>query len=125
MGPLVALAALGCGSERSDLAPLEHNPFQDAGVPDPCATPSSGCPCEDPGQVVKCGKVARRSEEYVSCSLGQRTCGADSKWGECIGEIEQRLQMVSVSGSNVIGGNGLNGEGPLSSPRKIAPFTWE
>jgi len=50
-----------------------------------CETPNQGCDCDKPGDVVDCGQVERVSGEYVSCSMGQRTCD-DGKWGACIGD---------------------------------------
>ena len=108
LGPLslALLAALGCGEERQDLEHLGSGP-RDAGthVVDPCATPNAGCSCSEPGQVVGCGKTVRRSENYVSCSMGERTCGADGRWGDCQGDM-QHFQMVSQSGSARVQGLG-------------------
>jgi hypothetical protein len=107
LGFLLGLAGLGCGNEHPDLAPLRRDLLPDGGRTFvPCATPGVGCPCDTPGRTVQCGKVMRRSEDYVSCSLGERTCGTDSKWGDCVGETQQRVQMVSASGSSSVQGLG-------------------
>lgn len=55
-------------------------------APRSCATPTAGCPCEDVAKVVDCGEVAFRSKDYVSCSIGRRTCGEDGTWGKCVGD---------------------------------------
>ena len=52
---------------------------------DPCATPNEGCACESYGAVIDCGQVHRRSGDYVSCSLGKRTC-VEGRWGACVGD---------------------------------------
>lgn len=51
-----------------------------------CATPNADCPCGTPGESVECGKVFRQSADYISCSMGKRTCGTDGKWGTCVGD---------------------------------------
>ncbi len=50
-----------------------------------CDTPNSGCPCEPSGLVVPCGKLERRSGDYVTCAMGQRAC-SDGTWTACIGD---------------------------------------
>jgi hypothetical protein len=64
-----------------------------------------GCSCAEPGEIVDCGKVIRRSGDYVSCEMGERSCGADFKWGDCVGGT-QHFQMVSESGSSRVQGLG-------------------
>ena len=64
---------------------------------DPCETPNTGCSCDTADEVVDCGQVKRRSGDYVSCSMGKRTCdGATRTWGDCIGD---RVATISVSSS--------------------------
>lgn len=50
--------------------------------PPPCATPDEGCPCEEPGAVIDCGKTLERVNDFVMCAMGKRTC-VDHRWGEC------------------------------------------
>lgn len=57
---------------------------------DTCETPQTGCSCEDDGAIVDCGKVSATHDDYVTCSMGKRTC-VDGSWGECLGE--RRVQM--------------------------------
>jgi hypothetical protein len=55
-------------------------------VADKCTKPNTGCPCEDVGETVDCGKVVIRSGDYVTCSYGKRECLSEGVWGECIGD---------------------------------------
>ncbi|HEX3776780.1 MAG TPA: PA14 domain-containing protein [Polyangiaceae bacterium] len=59
---------------------------------DPCATPNKGCACDTPDEVVDCGQVERVSGDYVSCSLGKRSCESGT-WGDCIGD---RIATMSI-----------------------------
>lgn len=79
----LALLAVGasvaaCGSER----PAAGDGTGSSTVAPVCVTPQDGCPCNDPGASIECGTVERRSGDYVTCSMGYRTCGA-GKWGSC------------------------------------------
>ena len=47
---------------------------------------ATGCACEDAGASISCGQVHRVSGNYVSCSPGFITCGADGVWGDCLGD---------------------------------------
>ena len=49
-----------------------------------CVTPNEGCPCDEPGKLVECGKVKYQSGDYVACQMGKRTC-AGGRWGACTG----------------------------------------
>ncbi|MEI9940759.1 MAG: PA14 domain-containing protein [Pseudomonadota bacterium] len=86
----LALLALGnaCSHGGHDGAPFAG--VADAGdkpvpVVDPCETPNKGCACENADEVVDCGQVERRSGDYVSCTIGKRTCEGNT-WGDCIGD---------------------------------------
>jgi hypothetical protein len=61
---------------------------------DACGTPAKGCACETPDEVIDCGQVKRRSGDYVSCTMGQRTCQGDGTWSDCIGD---RIATLNVS----------------------------
>ncbi|MEI9953125.1 MAG: PA14 domain-containing protein [Pseudomonadota bacterium] len=93
----LALLAFGnaCSHGGHDSAPFVG--AADAGdtplpMVDPCATPNKGCACENADEVVDCGQVERRSGDYVSCTMGKRTCDGDT-WGDCIGD---RIATLSV-----------------------------
>jgi hypothetical protein len=86
---LAALALVGCGA--ADDHPPPTGTGEEAGVPGaaaahglPTCGTEAGCPCERVGDAVDC-KVFRTSGDYVSCSIGQRLCGPDLKWGDCTG----------------------------------------
>ena len=57
----------------------------DAGAPT-CTTATPGCACATTGASVACGQIHRVSGDYVSCSPGFITCGADGVWGDCLGD---------------------------------------
>jgi len=99
LGLAIALSLLVFGSACShgghDNAPFVGS--VDAGdkpIPnvDPCATPNKGCACETADEVIDCGQVERRSGDYVSCTIGKRTCDG-STWGECIGDRVATLNV--------------------------------
>ncbi len=78
----------------------------------PCATPDMGCPCDTPGQVVECGKVYQRDGDYVTCSIGTRTC-MGAEWGECLGD---RVQKQSVKKSFTLYPANLGGSSACANP---------
>jgi len=92
---LLCLTLLGC-SLSSDHGPSLG--LGDAGTTKPlpmvgaCDTPNLGCACEAQGQVIDCGQVERVSADYVSCSMGRRTCD-DGKWGACVGDSIATLRI--------------------------------
>jgi hypothetical protein len=92
LGWALALALLAFGNACSN-GGRDNLPFAgvaDAGdkplpMVDPCETPNKGCACENADEVVDCGQVERRSGDYVSCTMGKRTCDGNT-WGDCIGD---------------------------------------
>ncbi|HVY30025.1 MAG TPA: PA14 domain-containing protein [Polyangiaceae bacterium] len=82
---LGSLFGIGCGNDAQP-GGVADGPSQRHYDPrDICATPNAGCECDDPGRVVDCGSVSRRSGGRVWCSVGHRTCGPET-WGDC--EVE-------------------------------------
>lgn len=82
-----AVSLVACGSP-DELPPTST--FSVGEAPrggDPCALPKAGCPCEETGKTVGCGEVHRLSGDYLSCSVGERICGEDKLWGECVGDM--------------------------------------
>ncbi len=86
----LALAASGACSTRPDDAPASL----EAAIGDgddgshesaSCQTPAQGCPCAKDAAVIDCGKVIRKSGNYVTCSIGTRRC-EHGAWGACIGD---------------------------------------
>jgi hypothetical protein len=103
---VVLLLSSACSHGGHDSAPFVGTGGAGDELPppnvDPCATPNKGCGCETPDEVVDCGQVERRSGDYVSCTMGKRTCGADNTWGECIGDSIATL-TVSAAGQRTLG----------------------
>jgi hypothetical protein len=104
--PLAAIISTigACGEAPRDSQPgpapsTDGGSTLEAGAVDPCATPESGCPCDDPGEVIECGHVKRQSDTYTACSMGKRTCGAGI-WGACIGDA---VAMVRSGPDDQIG----------------------
>ncbi len=76
-------------------APLSNpstSPIEAGGTTATCASPNPGCPCSQVGQTVSCGNVTFKSERYVTCSMGNRTCEANRTWGDCVGN-----QVVTIN----------------------------
>ena len=95
----LALLAFGnaCSHGGHDTAPFagasdagDHQPVPTV---DPCETPNKGCACENADEVIDCGQVERLSGDYVSCTMGKRTCEGNNTWGECVGD---RIATLSV-----------------------------
>ncbi len=86
-----------CAQHSGDHAPYSGGD-PDAGTDkqapnsDPCATPNEGCACDTENEAVDCGQVDRRSGDYVTCSMGERTCTA-GKWGACLGDRVATLTL--------------------------------
>src|SRR5450432_3706616 len=91
----VLVLSSACSQGANDAAPYAGS--VDAGdkpIPnaDPCATPNKGCSCDTPDETVDCGQVERVSGDYVSCTMGKRTCESGT-WGECVGD---RIATMSL-----------------------------
>src|SRR3954470_10668571 len=55
-------------------------------APVACADHEQGCPCDEPGGTVECGRVKRVAGDYVWCSTGTQTCDQYGAWGACTGD---------------------------------------
>jgi hypothetical protein len=78
----------------TDLAPgLGQSPSV---LPANCSAPNTGCPCLDEGLIVNCGEVVDRSNGYVSCSQGARTCTSGA-WSACVGDQILKRAAATVS----------------------------
>lgn len=84
---------------------------------DACGTPNQDCPCDEPGQVVNCGEVVARSDEYVSCSMGSRTCEERGKWGKCVGQ-----QVITLNSWQAGGQKAQAQPGGMAAPTTCDPF---
>jgi hypothetical protein len=89
VGALSAGGLLWSCSGANDVPPSAGGDMPGAPAPSAmpldCTVPNAGCPCTQPGEMLKCGKVVYKSENYVSCSIGLQTCEADGKWTGCEG----------------------------------------
>jgi hypothetical protein len=95
---LPALLALGCGNDRKPAGAggaSGGEPGHDIPSTMTCTTPQEGCPCDEENEVIECGSVARHSEDYTACSMGERIC-VDGKWGACEGD---RIAELPDSGT--------------------------
>jgi hypothetical protein len=79
VGILIACSA-SCGDDYPGVSGTDLTPP----LGSTCATPQEGCECAEEGKVIDCGKVARQSGDYVSCTYGYRQCVA-GHWGDCRG----------------------------------------
>ena len=83
---IATLAVVACGDHERRV-PSVHV-FGGAGGPgsiDTCASPNEGCPCEDEGTELDCGKLREQFDDYVTCQMGTRTC-ENGQWGACRGD---------------------------------------
>jgi hypothetical protein len=91
-----AAAALFLACSNNGEAPAPANTSAssvEAGVSGAnCAASNTGCPCSEVGQTVSCGNVTYKSQRYVTCSMGNRTCEASHTWGACVGN-----QVVTIN----------------------------
>ncbi|HYP74981.1 MAG TPA: PA14 domain-containing protein [Polyangiaceae bacterium] len=85
---LLCLILLGCSSPSDRPASLgagDGGPDKPRPMVGACDSPNQGCECDQPGEAIECGQVDRVSGDYVSCSMGKRTCN-DGRWGACVGD---------------------------------------
>ena len=92
---LLCLTLFGCSSpahHSPGLAAVDGGATMAPPMVGACETPNQGCACETQGEVVDCGQVERVSGDYVSCSMGRRTCDG-GKWGACVGDGIATMQV--------------------------------
>lgn len=89
-GFIVALFGAGCSAPDDHappiLAPTDVQVLTVPRVATACENHEQGCPCDDPGEVIDCGRVNRVVGDYVWCSTGMQTCDAFGTWGQCQGD---------------------------------------
>ncbi len=88
--PALALALFSaCAPANDHPAALEGgiDPSDGGPIVDICnSSPTEqGCPCADAGAPVVCQAERFGADAYKSCGPGTRSCGADGKWGACVG----------------------------------------
>ncbi len=97
---LVLLLSSACSHGGHDSAPYLGTGGEGDEKPppnvDPCETPNKGCACDSPDEIIDCGQVERRSGDYVSCTIGKRTCSADKTWGDCIGDSVATMSVPAA-----------------------------
>jgi len=107
---VLGLTLLGCSSS-SDRSPAlgvgDGGPDKPPPTVGACDTPNLGCECELQGEVIDCGQVERVSGDYVSCSMGRRTCDG-GKWGACIGDSISTLHIPTSQRRSQALGTGMN-----------------
>lgn len=87
----IAIALVSACASTNDHPPLvEGGIGHDDGGPvvNPCAAGiEQGCPCGDAGvgATAECQADRYGANGYKSCEPGLRACGADGKWGVCVG----------------------------------------
>ncbi|HEX2876125.1 MAG TPA: hypothetical protein VHP33_32965 [Polyangiaceae bacterium] len=90
---LAVAAATGCAQD-DPLPQASADPGTRPLDPaDLCRTPNQGCPCGDSGAFVDCGKVVEQHDDYVTCSVGHRSCDSGT-WGACLGERQTQARAA-------------------------------
>jgi hypothetical protein len=89
---LAVYLVLGTGCSSADdqnppmLAASDGPAMVAPSAPEACGNHEHGCPCDEPGEVVECGRVKRVAGDYVWCSTGTQTCDQYGSWGACTGD---------------------------------------
>ena len=65
------------------------------GVGGSCDHPALGCACPTEGATAACGEVIRKAADYVTCSMGTRTCSG-GMWGACVGDGTQQVKGAPI-----------------------------
>ena len=110
----IVLAMAGLGACAAATADSESDGTSFIATAATCATNPTleGCPCQA-GLTTSCGRVERREGDYVACSIGAQTCGANRKWSACIGD---RVATMSV----YIGSDSLRAQSLAAAPSTCA-----
>jgi hypothetical protein len=109
---VAALGLLGaCGSagdrpsnHDDSYAPMLDAARSETSSVDRCAEPGrQGCPCDQSGSVVECGKILVRAGDYITCSMGHSWCDGKT-WSECFGDrvVTQSLSEISASDGGLV-----------------------
>lgn len=84
-GAAIALQAVACSDPAPDTAGDGILTAQGPGENN-CATPHDGCPCDEVGKLVECGKIRIQVGEEIQCTIGERVCLPSSAWSGCTGD---------------------------------------
>jgi hypothetical protein len=93
---LLLCLPVGCvGGEDEHPATYQYEatPASTAAPVDRCSVPNEGCACTTPGDIVDCGKVTVKVDDYETCYEGSRLCGKDALWGPCLAD-QAIVQMI-------------------------------
>ncbi len=87
---MYTVLGMGCSSAGDANPPMlaagESASMATPTTPEVCANHEQGCPCDEPGAQIDCGRVKRVAGDYVWCSEGTQTCDQYGSWGACSGD---------------------------------------
>ena len=101
---------LACSDPRPATEAIEGSGLGPTVSAASCRPGREGCPCDEPDETVECGTVKDVVGEQAVCTMGHSVCGADGRWGSCLGEL---IQVRTVS---TVGLQGLGAKGPCVDP---------
>ncbi|MBX3228216.1 MAG: hypothetical protein KIT84_26675 [Labilithrix sp.] len=67
-----------------------------------CATPYEGCPCDEVGKLVECGKLRVQVGDEIQCTIGERVCLSTNVWSECTGDQGTRTVPAPSLGTQAL-----------------------
>jgi hypothetical protein len=73
----------GAQDEHPSKYQYDATPTPAADNVDRCATPDEGCACSNPGEIIDCGKIVVKVNNYETCYEGSRICTEAATWGPC------------------------------------------
>ena len=79
---LVIASLCGCKDRSDSLRGIGGSNLPPTEVPDACAIPTEGCPCQTEGLEIDCGSMVEDKGDSITCSVGKRTC-SEGVWGAC------------------------------------------
>lgn len=84
---VIGTLSVACGSE-SEERPEAYVEASASAITqqsaDSCGQPKEGCACSVPGEIVDCGRVTVKVDDYETCFEGSRLCDATGTWGACV-----------------------------------------
>lgn len=86
---LLLSLSVGCaGDDERHPTTLQYEatPTSKVDELDRCEIPNEGCDCATPGEVVDCGKVIVKVDNYETCYVGSRICSHEATWGPCVSD---------------------------------------
>ncbi|HEY3495870.1 MAG TPA: hypothetical protein VGK73_14330, partial [Polyangiaceae bacterium] len=93
----------GCADDTRSVRGLGGSSLRPGELPEPCAIPAQGCPCDEEGATAECGETMGSDGDQVTCSIGRRTC-EDGSWSSCSGSrLEQKSARARAVGLRTLG----------------------